>query len=236
MHDFEADLPNELVAAIEVTSQVDELRPSLAREAQRHLSALTLPASESFWLVWLDAEARVRAIKPDDLLALLSDLEASGSRIVTDMGDYRNPLVMRIRKLGIQSVRALTAKTGHEGTVLVEPGTFWGFGWDGPTIDGWLQELFKSNQGVNKLHKLRRAVAAERHLVIVLDWFSKPGIGVSLALTARQERAAANVMPSIVPPEPLTHLWLLPLVEAWEALYWVKDEGWRVLAGHVPTP
>jgi hypothetical protein len=106
---------------------------------------------------------------------------------------------------GLESVHALKAKTGCEGGVMVYPGTYGGLGWDGPTIDGWLQAFMTSDQGVNKLSKLGRATAAERHLVIALDPFSPAGVGISLALTARHEREAADyAMPSFLPPEPLT--------------------------------
>jgi len=74
-----------------------------------------------------------------------------------------------------------------------------------------------SSQGINKVSKLARAHAAERHLVIVLDPFSPAGMGIPLALTARHERAAADYgLPSFTPPEPLTHLWLLPAITAGE--------------------
>jgi len=57
-------------------------------------------------------------------------------------------------------------------------------------------------------------------------------MGIPLALTARHERAAADYgLPSFTPPEPLTHLWLLPAITAGEeALRWMRDRGWTVVA------
>src|SRR5207247_507529 len=165
------------------------------------------------WLVGLAATARVNAIRPDDLRRLLSDLEASGRRSAHDMGDYQDPFVARLRVLGVESVYAVKAKAGSEGMVMVEAGTYGGWGWDGVAIDRWLGELLASDQGKNKLGKLGRAQAAERHLVIVIDPFSSAGIGIPLGLTARHERGPAGyAIPSLVAPEPLTHLWLLPVV------------------------
>jgi hypothetical protein len=78
-------------------------------------------------------------------------------------------------------------------------------------IDRWLGKFLASAQGINKVGKLGRAQAAERHLVIVLDPFSPAGIGIPLALTARHDRGAADYgLPSFIPPEPLTQVWVLP--------------------------
>jgi hypothetical protein len=98
-------------------------------------------------------------------------------------------------------------------------------------IDTWLDGLLASGQGLNKLEKLGRAAhAAERHLVIVLDSFSQAGMGIPLGLTDRDEPGAAPyVMPSLDPPEPLTHVWLLPTMASSEGLRWTRGDGWTVL-------
>jgi hypothetical protein len=231
LHDFEATLADGTVAALEVTAEVDAQRRSLASAAGRRLSAVTLPNSESLWLVGLAAGARVSAISPDDLRRLLDELEATGRRNAHDLGDYRDPFVARLRTMGIESVYAVKAKAGSEGTVLVQAGTYGGWGWDGAAIDRWLAEFLVSNQGINKLRKLGRAQAAQRHLAVVLDPFSPAGMGIPLGLTARRERGAADyALPSFTPPEPLTHLWLLPAFTVTrDALRWVRDGGWSVL-------
>jgi hypothetical protein len=115
--------------------------------------------------------------------------------------------------------------------VMVQAGTYGGWGWDGAAIDRWLGELLASDQGKNKLGKLGRTHAAERHLVIVIDPFSSAGMGIPLGLTARHECGRADyVIPSLVGPKPLTHLWLLPAVTVMrEAVRWTRDGGWAVL-------
>jgi hypothetical protein len=67
LHDFEADLADGSVAALEVTGEVDAQRLRLASSAERRFSAITLADSESLWLVGLAPGARVSAIRPDDL-------------------------------------------------------------------------------------------------------------------------------------------------------------------------
>jgi hypothetical protein len=231
LHDFETGPPGTPVAAIEVTSEVDGQRNMLAREAERHLSALRLPGSPSVWYVWLGDDARIAAIEHEILLTLLRDVERAGRGHVTNLGDYRDPFVLRARDLGIQRIHALTPATGHAGSVYVTAGSYWGFGWDGPATDSWLRALLASPTGVNKLDKLARATtAAERHLVIVPDLMSKPGIGVSLALRARDDRDAPDYgIPSVVPPDPLTHLWLLPTMQDWQGFLWTQHRGWEVV-------
>lgn len=231
LHDFEADLADGSVAALEVTGEVDARRLDLASSAERRLSSITLPGSDSLWLVGLAAGARVNAIRPDDLRRLLGELEAIGRHSAHNIGDYHDPFVARLGALGIESVYAVKAKAGSEGMVMVRAGTYGGWGWDGAAIDRWLAEFLVSDQGINKVSKLGRAQAAERHLVIVLDPFSPAGMGIPLALTARHERGAADyALPSLMLPESLTHLWLLPaFTVTQEALCWTRDGGWIVL-------
>jgi hypothetical protein len=232
LHDFEADLADGSVAALEVTGEVDAQRLSLAASAERRLSSITVPNSESLWLVGLAADARISAIKPGELRRLLDELEASGRRNAYNIGDYHDPFVARLGALGIESVYAVKAKAGSEGKVMVQAGSYGGWGWDGTATDRWLGEFLASDQGKNKLGKLGRAEAGERHLVIVLDPFSPAGMGIPLALSARHERGAADYgLPSFRPPEPLTHLWLLPaFTSREEALCWTHGGGWGVLA------
>jgi hypothetical protein len=230
LHDFEGDLADGSVAALEVTAEVDAQRLSLASSAERRLSSITLPDSQFLWLVGLAAGARVSAIRPGELRRLLGDLQANGRRSAHNIGDHHDPFVAWLRTLGIESVYAVAAKAGSEGMVMVQAGTYGGWGWDGPKIDGWLGQFFTSNQGKNKVAKLGRAQAAERHLAIVLDSFSAAGIGIPLRLSTRYEAGAVEYqLPSFNPPEPLTHLWLLSAFgETWDSLRWARKHGWAV--------
>jgi len=235
LHDFEVDLSNGSIAALEVTGEVDKERLGLAASAERHLSSITLPDSIYLWIVGLAARARINTIKPEILRQLLSELEASGRRKAQDMGDPHDPFVAQLGALRIESIFAVKPKPGSEGKVLVRPGSYGGWGWDGPTIDKWLGKFFASDQAANKVSKLGRATAAERHLVIVLDSFSPAGIGVPRGLQTRREPGAAEyALPSFTPPEPLTHCWLLPaFAETEDGLYWTRDGGWAVIEPQV---
>lgn len=231
LHDFEADLPGGLVAALEVTSEVERERLDLTASAHRRLSALTLPGSSHCWQVGLAADARVNAISPGDLLGLLSDLENQGRARALNIGDDRDPFVGRLAALGIESVYAFKAKPRRGGTVSVGPGFYGGREWGRGAIDTWLGGFLASDTGAKKLRKLARAVdAAERHLVIVLHPLSQAGMGISLALSDRHEDGAADdAIPSLVPPAPLTHMWLLPVMGTGEGLRWTHDGGWTAL-------
>jgi hypothetical protein len=207
LHDFEADLPDGSVAAIEVTSEVDSGRLSVASEIRRSgLSRYSAPGLNSLWSVRLTDEARVSVLhrRRDELRRLLSDLEAQAGRSAHAMGDCRSEVVQLLRALGIGLVHRLS--TGRGAGVLMGSDAYGGFGWDGPGIDTWLDGLLASGQGINKRETLGRAEhAAERHLVVVLDTFSQAGIGIPLGQTDLDEPGAnPYVMPSLVPPEPLT--------------------------------
>jgi hypothetical protein len=230
MHDFEADLPGGLVAALEVTGVVEQERLHLAALAGRRLSGLRLPGSRHVWQVGLASDAIVNAIRPETMLGLLKDMEDQGRPNALNMGDYRDPFVAQLRVLGIESIYAFQAKPGREGIVMVGPGTYGGRGWGREAIDTWLARFLASDTGAGKLEKLGRAAgAAERHLVVVLGPFSQPGMGISLELSdLHEEGTAGDVIPSLVPPAPLTHLWLLPVMGSGEMLCWAHDAGWTV--------
>jgi hypothetical protein len=237
LHDFEADLPNGKVAAIEVTGDMNSDRLALEAELERQeLSSFTVPSLRMSWLVRLSPTARVQTLG-DKVRSLLNDLQAAGRRSASDIGEvFEDPYVQRLRGLGIQAVFGWDPNPGHEATVTVDAGTYGGLGWTGSDVDDWLQALLQSPQGVTKLKKLARATAAvphrvvgERHLVLVLDGFTPAGMGISLTLTARHDRGAAEFqMPSLAPPQPVTHTWILPRVLAQEGLMWTRESGWSV--------
>jgi hypothetical protein len=228
VHDFEADLADGLVAAVEVTSEVDSERLDQAASTEHHISSLTVTNSQRRWLVALAEGASVKTIKRH-LPQLLDDLEISGRLSTYGVDDYFDPVAQRLAALKIESVHAMQAKAGHEGTVNVQPGTYVGSAWDGRKIDEWLESLLASTRGVKKLEKLDRSGAAQRHLVIVLDPFSAAGLGIALGFTARQDRGAADhVIPSLSPAEPLTNLWILPSFDTWEGLAWASESRWTI--------
>jgi hypothetical protein len=230
LHDFEADLPDGAVAAIEITSEVEEARLSLMASVGRHFRKLRLPGSNYAWQVGLTADVRVNAIRPAALLKLLSDMEQQGRTRALNLGDYRDPFVARLGTLGIESVYGFKAKPGRDGIVRVAAGSYSGREWGKTAIDTWLDNFLTSSTGQNKLAKLVRAAhVTERHLVIVVEPLSAAGMGISLGLSDREEEGATtDAIPSLIPPEPLTHLWLMPLLGTGEALRWTRHSGWVV--------
>ena len=229
LHDFEADLPDGLVAAVEVTSETEPKRQALDSSAMRFFSAFTLPGSGLRWLVSLDTRADLKKLSGRELRQFLSDMEAQGRRTVNCRGDYRDPFVQRIRALRIESVYSWPAGS-HAGAVNGDSGACGGWGWDGAATGTWLGGFFASRQGVSKLDKLGRANAAERHLVVVLGSHSQAGLGISTGLTDWTLPGAADtVLPPVIPPEPLTGMWLVPMVRDWLGLGWKRDAGWSIL-------
>ncbi|GAA3549730.1 hypothetical protein [Kribbella ginsengisoli] len=235
-HDFNATLPDGGGAAIEVTSVVDGDRRNLSASIEKKdLRGFRVSCSQRLWLVTLLSSAEVRAMSPQIIESLIGDLEAEERIQASHIGDYRDPWVERLAALGIESAHGVAASPGSEGLVYVQAGTYSGHGWTPEDVDNWLSSFLTSPQGVNKINKLAKATSVQqRHLVVVLDSFSEAGMGISLALTARRERGAADYrVPTVTPPEPVTHLWLIPGVDQWDGLLWVRGHGWRVLS---PVP
>jgi hypothetical protein len=232
---MEADLSGEMVAAMEVTCEVEgascvvRCSPAPSAEAGAH-------GSSNCCQIGLARGARVKAIRPAELLAICRDLESRGRWRALDVGDCRDPFVGRLQHLGVESVCGFRAKPGRGGAVRIAPGVYGGRGWAPSTIDSWLRSLLASDQGLNKINKLARAGnAAERHLVVVLDPFSQAGMGISLALADRHEDGSADeAIPSLVPPESLTHVWLMPVMGTGEALCWSRRYGWAVANLTIP--
>jgi hypothetical protein len=236
-HDFNATLSDGGVAAIEVTSVVDADRRNLSASIEKkNLGRFRVGSSQRLWLVALLPSAEVRTMSTEAIEALIGDLEAEVRTSAHHFGDYRDPWVTRLAALGIESIHGVAANPGSEGLVYVLAGTYSGRGWTQEDVDNWLSSFLASPQGANKINKLAKATNAhQKHLVLVLDSFSEAGMGISLALTARRERGAAEYrVPTVTPPEPVTHLWLIPDVDEWDGLLWVKEEHeWRVLS---PVP
>lgn len=226
-HDFEADCADGSIAALEVTSTANGARNSLAQEIRQRLSGLRKEESYFSWTVSLTEDARVRQITPENIYSILEFMENANIRDSHRIGDWLHPVVARLRDLGIWSIHAIDSSPGSEGYVYVLPAPYGGWGWDSQGIDEWLGALLNSKKGQNKINKLARASAVERHLVIVLDPTSQEGLSIPLASVARHERGVPeHGIPSLVPPEPLTHLWILPPVESWDVLSWSRAEGW----------
>jgi hypothetical protein len=221
-HDFEADLDDGGFAAIEVTGEVESGRRAL-ESLVRRLTPLIVPGSRWQWQTRLSTSAKDKRLR-SELPALLSDMEKSDRRDAHCRGDYQDLFVQQLRVLGVESVcgRAPT-DAARQGEVVLSPGIYGGWEWGGAATDTWIAEFIASPQGINKLVKLSSVSRAEqRHLVIVLDPLSQAGMGIPL-------HDFSTELPRLEPPEPLTHLWLLPMPTSWPGLRWARGSGWSVL-------
>ena len=230
LHDFEATLPSGLVAAIEVTGDVVGAELALDVAARRHFSSLTLPGSGRRWLVAPASDARVNEVKTGDLRLLMYEMEKQGRWGAHRQGDYGDEIVRQLRELRVESVYSWVPAGGRAaGAVMVDSRVYGGWGWDGAATCEWLDTFLASKQGGNKLGKLDRTCAAERHLVVMLDPRSPAGLCLPVGLTDLQGPGEADAaLAGFVPPQTLTHLWLLPMVTDWLGLTWVRGQGWAV--------
>jgi hypothetical protein len=210
------------LAAIEVTGEVEFGQRALESLVKR-LPPLTVPSSRWRWQVGLGTSAQEKRIS-SELVALLSDMEKVGRRRAHYRDDYRDPLRQRLQELDVEFVYAwVPTDTARQGSVVLSPGTYGGWEWGGAATDAWLAAFLASRRAFNKVVKLRSVSKADQwHLVVVLDPRSQAGMGITL-----QESGAA--LPALVPPEPLTHLWLLPMPTNWPGLRSARGAGWSVL-------
>lgn len=232
-YDFDVHVASDVWAA-EVTSTTNGPRRQITEEIRkRELGGLTFDGAGT-WLVWLAEDASIRDVKPE-LPPLIRAVAARGDRRLSSMGDHRDPLVRQLSDLGVQSVFQISQDP--VGRIVVTVGTYGGVGWQGPEVDRWLSEWWRSGVATNKLAKLARSPRSRRVLVVVLDSSSPPGVGVPLGLSVRLERGAAPYeMPSTQPPAPLTDLWLVPETVHGEGLRWDSGDGWSVLPPYRDRP
>jgi hypothetical protein len=228
-HDFEAIQDDGRVVAVEVTSRVDAHRRAQLAAIIERLPSFPLPGSAQLWMVNLLASAQVSKVRKVEIQRLLLDMEATSRWRAHYREDYRDPIVLRLRDLRIASVYAFDSRKA--GRVVIGQDTSGGRGWYGSATDSWLADFLASEQGRSKLNKLNRITnAAQRHLAIALDPSTPEGIGIPLGLLDRDEpESFGEVLPSLIPPERLTHLWLLPVFETWDGLNWTRSEGWAVV-------
>ena len=172
----------------------------------RRVPPLTVPGSRWRWLSGSGTGTNEKRISSESPTLLFSDMEKTNRRRAYCRGDYRDPLVRRLRELGVEFVDAwVPSDAARQGSVVLSPGTYGGWEWGGAATDAWLAEFLASRRGFNKVVKLRSVSKADQwHLVIVLDPRSQAGMGITF-----QESWAA--LPALAPPEPLTHLWMLPM-------------------------
>jgi len=219
-HDLEADLPDGRIAAIEITSEADQARLSAAAAARRHLATVTVPGSQFAWLVEVTPQVDARALrKSAGLVGLIEDVERQGQSSLTTLSGYRNPLRPRLETLGIQSVHRFAVSSSPRGAVYVVSAAVAGWGWVTATADNWIIGFLATPLGQSKLAKLARANASERHLAVLIHPDTDAGLGI----------AVSDELPSVVPPSPLTHLWLIAPTEPPRAVRWTDSSEWAVV-------
>jgi hypothetical protein len=106
VHDFEADLPDGSVAAIEVTGEVDAQRRALdAAIERREYSRLEVSTVRKRWIVHLVPNARVASLSSRELSELLAEMEASSTN--SPWPSHRAPEGVRdrLRDLGVALAR-----------------------------------------------------------------------------------------------------------------------------------
>ncbi len=201
------------------TSEADAARLSVIAAAQRHLSKLKVPASGFAWFVNITPQADVRALGGSaGLVALLAEMEQQGQVSASALSDYGDPWRDRLEAFGIQSVHGVE-DSDRPGHVYVMPAVVASWGWVRHTADQWITDFLATELAKNKLRKLARADTAERHLAVLIHPDTEAGLGI----------AGTDELPSVVPPTPLTHVWLITPTDSPRALRWTHITGWAIV-------
>jgi hypothetical protein len=73
------------------------------------------------------------------------------------------------------------------------------YGWAGPRAGDWVDEFLASDLGKSKLAKLARAVADERHLVVLMYPDTDGGLGIAGALADLLDGKGGGGLPPLNP-------------------------------------
>ena len=104
-----------------------------------------------------------------------------------------------------------------------------GWGWVRATADQWITDFLATELGKNKLDKLAKADADERHLAVLIHPDTDAGLGIAAASADLLDGSGGGDLPSVVPPSPLTHLWLIAPTVPTRAFRWARISGWAAV-------
>jgi hypothetical protein len=93
---------------------------------------------------------------------------------------------------------------------------------DSDTLREWIQDVFARPAGRKHLEKLLSSKADERHAFVVAHNATPSSIQMTLATLSVAE-------PSLVVPEGITHVWVLPRSVDAAAGLWTEADGWRII-------
>ena len=200
-HDLEVDLlDGSGIAAVEITSAADSARLRASARADRYLSGLTVPGSQIWWLVQYTPQADARELsRPASLVALLTAMEGQGVLSASSLSDYRDPWRDQLKARGIQSVHGIEGSS-HPGAVSAMPDFVASYAWAGSRADDWVNKFLASDLGKSKVAKLARAMADERHLVVLMYPDTDSGLGIAGALADLLDGEGGGGLLSTEPP------------------------------------
>ncbi len=190
-----------------------------------------MPGLNGGWHIVVGRDARLKGL-PQELCRLLQVLER-GER--TRPGpEVRDGLT----QLGV--VYARQGDTDYRGSVYVTleipPDRSSGVvASTGDALSEWVSEWMRDPSRSDKLAKLGRSGAPERHLFVIV-----PGVVTTAPfpvtnLLMRPDAPLPTVSPSL-PPE-VTHVWIMSTWAAGHGFRWSPERGWQTFATHVvPDP
>ena len=132
---FKVHLPGGGLAVVEVTGETDEAQQALDAASARFFGSLRLDGSAWRWMITPAADAELKRISREDLLRLMTDMEAADRQSVARAGGWPDPFAQRARALKIDSIYGWPAAAGA-GRVTPGSGMFGGWEWNGAATSG----------------------------------------------------------------------------------------------------
>ena len=210
---------------VEVTSRPDKRRRMQRAAVIKRPSFTVAKAGE--WTLYLHRKVDTRDLpKASELELVLDAAKRAGGLIMP--GNCPLEVAERMRSLGIEGARYRHAE-GSTGSVSLTGGGTGDRGVQGDDVDTWLKSAFQESGVLDHVQKLRRAGGDSRHLYLHVDSASKTGLAIAIALDSTSHPGAALYrLPTFVPPDDLTDLWVWPDSPG-PGLHYSRARGWRIV-------
>jgi hypothetical protein len=210
---------------VEVTSRPDKRR-RIQRAAIVKRRAFTVPIPGE-WTLYLHRNVDTRDVpKAPGLDKVLNAAKQAGRLIAP--GNCPLEVADLMNSLGIEGATYRDTE-GTTGSVSLTGGGTGATGVQGSGVDTWLDVAIQEPTVLDHVEKLRRAGGDSRHLYIQVDSASEAGLAIAIALDASNDPGAApSTLPTYVPPDDLTDLWIWPDCPG-PGLHFARELGWEIV-------
>ncbi|SEH00361.1 hypothetical protein SAMN05444920_11695 [Nonomuraea solani] len=231
IHDFEIELKNGMVAALEVTSDRDYAEAQWSSLGE---PLLPLTGCGKGWTVDIGSYPP----KPDkwaasELSPFLAKFESMRMEAATIYPDSPTPLILPagLSALGVVGIRVDSSVP--QGCARLQVA-----GWSKITstdvITNWSERFANSSRCAGERRKLHISGLPQRHLAVAIPFYPASGFSLFHALMAVRDLGLPHTSPAL-PPE-ITDLWLITDYPGVASLHVSSGGGWTATTPYRPHP